>query len=126
MAADPERALKVAHDCGIPLVQRYSIRRAASDDRLLNDVVAALGSSADVELQQLIAEEVLNAFKGRVDIAMPSAWEATYEKLAGSTDESLRERADEIAVALGDRRIFPRMIKQERLLRLARHRYDRT
>jgi putative heme-binding domain-containing protein len=44
-----------------------------------------------------------------VGIAMPEAWASAYERLAASGSGAVRERAEEVAVLLGDRRILPRM-----------------
>lgn len=109
VAAEPARALKLAETCAIPLINRYVLRRAASDNGLLNEVVAAITTAKDAESQLLMLDEMLNAFEGRVDIPMPPAWTAAYDKLITSQHETIRDRADQIAVALGDRRIFPRM-----------------
>lgn len=109
VAADPARALKLDDASAIPLLKRYIIRRAASDNQLLNSVVAAVTASDDADSKLLMLDEMLNAFEGRVDIPMPTAWAPAYDKLVTSDNEAIRQRADQIAVALGDRRIFPRM-----------------
>jgi putative membrane-bound dehydrogenase-like protein len=109
VAADPARALKLSETVAIPLLRRYILRRTASDDQLLNAVVVAISADSNADSQLLALEEMLNAFEGRVDIPMPPAWEAAYDKLAKNDNETIRQRADQIAVALGDRRIFPRM-----------------
>ncbi len=109
VAADPARALKLSETVAIPLLRRYILRRAASDDQLLNAVVVAMSANSNADSQLLALEEMLNAFEGRVNIPMPPAWEAAYDTLAKHDNETIRQRADQIAVALGDRRIFPRM-----------------
>ncbi|MBC8352089.1 MAG: VCBS repeat-containing protein [Planctomycetes bacterium] len=109
VAAEPERALKLGETAAIPLIKRYVLRRAASDNGLLNNVVAAVTTADNAESQLLMLDEMLNAFEGRVNIPMPSAWTAAYDTLIVSKNEAIRQRADQIAVALGDRRIFPRM-----------------
>ncbi|MBI2481143.1 MAG: c-type cytochrome, partial [Planctomycetia bacterium] len=109
VAADPARALKLSETVAIPLLRRYILRRAASDDQLLNAVVVAMSADSNAESQLLVLDEMLNAFEGRVNIPMPPAWESAYDKLRHSDNEAIRQRADQIAVALGDRRIFPHM-----------------
>ncbi|MEO8494997.1 MAG: PVC-type heme-binding CxxCH protein [Planctomycetota bacterium] len=109
VAADPARALKLGQTAAIPILNRYIIRRAASDNQLLNDVVVAVTVAKDADSRLLLLDEMLNAFEGRVDIPMPPAWSSAYDELVASDNESIRQRADQIAVALGDRRIFPRM-----------------
>ena len=57
----------------------------------------------------MIVDEMLQAFEGRVDIAMPPAWDDSYSQLLKSSDASLREKADQIAIIFGDKRLLPRM-----------------
>ncbi len=109
VAADPVRAMKLAKACEVPLVKRLIMRRGAAEDRLLDQVVTALTSSTEPDTQAMILEEMLRAFEGRVNIPMPSAWSPAYDKLLTSGSESIRQRADQVAVVLGDQRIFPRM-----------------
>ena len=109
VAADPARALNLAETTAIPLLRRYILRRAASDDQLLNDVVVAVTLASGADAQLLMLDEMLNAFEGRVNIPLPSAWESAYGELTNSGSEAIRQRADQIAVVLGDQRIFPRM-----------------
>ncbi|MBP87725.1 MAG: cytochrome C [Planctomycetaceae bacterium] len=109
VAADPARAIALADNSRIPLLTRYILRRAASDNRLLDWVVSSLAKAEDAQRQLLLLDEILQAFEGRVDIPMPPSWKVAYEKLTASEMESVRDRADAIAVVLGDRRIFPRM-----------------
>jgi putative heme-binding domain-containing protein len=109
VADHPARAMQFAKTSAIPLVKRFLIRRAASDNELLPHAVALLNESKDAESQLLVLEEILAAFEGRVDIPMPDSWTAAYDSLAKSENETIRQRTDQVAVALGDKRIFPRM-----------------
>jgi len=109
VAADPQRALRLAREAAIPLLTRYIIRRAASDDKLVNHAVTMLNASADESMQLLVLDEMGEAFAGRVNIPQPPAWSAAYDQLAKSSNATIRERADQVAVSLGDCRIFPRM-----------------
>jgi putative heme-binding domain-containing protein len=106
---DPARAIALADQARIPLLGRYILRRAASDNRLLDFVVSSLVQAEDAPRQLLLLDAIQQAFEGRVDIPMPPSWKVAYEKLAASRVDAVRERADAIAVVLGDRRIFPRM-----------------
>ena len=107
--ADSARAIALADSARIPLLTQYILRRAASDNRLLDSVVLSLAEAESVQRQLLLLEAIQQAFEGRVDIPMPASWKVAYEKLMASKTESVRDRADAIAVVLGDRRIFPRM-----------------
>jgi putative membrane-bound dehydrogenase-like protein len=107
--ADPARAIKLAEASKIPLITRYIYRRAASDDKLINHVVDVLAKTTDTARQELVLDEMSRAFEGRVDIPMPPAWKPAYDALAKSDKAAVRDKADRIAILLGDARIFPRM-----------------
>ncbi len=109
VADHPARAMQLAKSSAIPLVKRYLIRRAASENELLPHAVALINESKDAEMQLLVLEEMLAAFEGRVNLQMPESWQAAYDLLSESEDETVRQKADQVAVALGDKRIFPRM-----------------
>jgi putative membrane-bound dehydrogenase-like protein len=106
---DPSRAMTLAASSRIPLITRYIIRRAASDNATLNHVIAALNDAGDNERQSMILDEMLSAFEGRVNIPMPPAWTPAYDRLVKSSDGTIRDKADQVAVVLGDKRIFPRL-----------------
>ncbi len=112
VAADPDRALKLADSCRLDLVTRYILRRTAADNETLDRVAARLAASATPAEQTRILEEVLRAFEGRVDIPMPPSWTAAFENLQRSGDDKVRDLAEQIAVILGDRRIFPKLRAQ--------------
>ena len=106
---DPERAMKLAKASRIPLVTRFLIRRAAVDNQLLPHAVALINESDNAGDHSLVIEEMLHAFEGRVNIPMPESWQDAYARLSKAKDQTLRQKADQVAVALGDQRIFPRM-----------------
>jgi hypothetical protein len=103
---DPPRAIELALTTKIPKLRRFLFRRAAAQNDTLPAVVSALGSAPDIELQQLIMEEMLASFEGRVGIPMPKAWETAYDVLAHSKEQAVRDRADQLAVLFGDQRVF--------------------
>ena len=109
VAEDPRRAMALARVSKIGQLSRFIIRRAAAGDGNLEAVVDSLSSESDTDYQLLILDEIRHSFQGRVDIAMPKAWASAYEPLRQSGNERVRDRADEIAVILGDKRIFPRL-----------------
>ncbi|MGE0757120.1 MAG: PVC-type heme-binding CxxCH protein [Pirellulaceae bacterium] len=104
---DAARALQLASRAQIPQVARFILRRAAADNRTLNDVVLELAAAETPEGQRAIMHEILLAFEGRLNIPMPPAWEKAYRRVADSTDREVRAQATQIAVALGDQRVFP-------------------
>ena len=108
---NPSRAMSLAAASNIPLVKNHIIRRAASGNETLKFVVASLSQTKDTKSQSLILDEMLKAFEGRVNIPMPATWTAAYDVLTKSKSEIVRQQADQVAVILGDKRIFPRMRK---------------
>lgn len=106
--SDVERAMALAQSCKIPQITKYIVRRASASADSLQQVIAAIPSASSAR-SHLILDEVLNAFEGRVDVAMPSSWNDAYTHLLKSDDTKLRDKADRIAVILGDKRILPRM-----------------
>lgn len=105
---DPTRAMQLAKVSQIPLVSKYIMRRAASDPTTINAVVQSL-LDAPAGAQPTILNEILRAFEGQVQVPMPDAWKAAYEQLLASGDPGVIEKADKIALVMGDRRILPRM-----------------
>jgi putative heme-binding domain-containing protein len=51
-------------------------------------------------------QEMMASFEGRVAIPMPDSWKTAYEALAKSKEQSVRDRADQLAVLFGDQRVF--------------------
>lgn len=109
VTTDVKQALAMSTTTRIPLLKRYIIRRAAADNKTLDAVVSRLNQSTSSEEQLLFLEEILQAFQGRVNIPAPPAWQAAYQTLNQSKEVSIRNQADQVAVALGDRRIFPKL-----------------
>lgn len=107
--ANPERAIELAKQSKIEKVSRFIVRRAASKEESTNAAVDWLASVSDPRQQELLLDELRHAFEGRVGIPQPEAWGPAYEALSKSDDAAVREKADQIAVALGDKRILPRM-----------------
>jgi putative membrane-bound dehydrogenase-like protein len=108
VTADPERALELANKSKIPKVSNFIIRRAASDEKSLDSVFKML-TKAHPDGQQVVLNEVLAAFEGRVNIAAPESWKPAYDVLAKSDNAATRDKADQIAVIFGDQRVLPKM-----------------
>ena len=109
VAENPQRAIELALQTKIPLLRSYILRRAAAANETLPEVVAALGSAKDVELQREILNQMMASFEGRVEIPMPESWKATYDFLLTSDQEDIRDKANQLAVLFGDQRVFPPM-----------------
>lgn len=109
VGSDVTRAMKLAATSRLPTISAWIWRRAASDDSTLDQVVAALAAATTPNQRQVFLREILAAFEGRVNIPMPPSWKGAYESLATDADPAIRDQADQIAVILGDRRVFPRL-----------------
>lgn len=109
VTADPERALRLATGSKIPLLTEFIIRRAASDNKTLDAVMAHLTKLGNEKKELMVLNQLLAAFEGRVNIPMPESWTPAYAKLSKSKNADLREKADQVAIVLGDKRILPRM-----------------
>ena len=109
VAENSKRAMELALQTKIPLLRSYILRRASATNETLPAVVAALGSTTDVELQREILTQMMASFEGRVDIPMPESWKTTYDALLKSDQQEIRDRANQLAVLFGDQRVFPPM-----------------
>ena len=109
VAEDSTRAMELALQTKIPLLRSYILRRASATNETLPAVVAALGSTTEVELQREILTQMMASFEGRVDIPMPESWKATYDALLKSDQQDVIDRANQLAVLFGDQRVFPPM-----------------
>ncbi|MEZ6041977.1 MAG: FG-GAP-like repeat-containing protein [Planctomycetaceae bacterium] len=105
---DAKRAMELALQTKIPLLQRYIVRRASVQNDTIAPVVAAL-NTASAETQRLIMDEMLASFEGRVGIPMPEAWQAAYDRLNKSGQQDLADKADQLAILFGDQRVYPKM-----------------
>jgi len=109
VASEPQRAIELAKIAKIDKVARFIVRRAASANESLNAAIEWLASTKDLTTQVMLLDEVRQAFEGRVKIPQPNAWTPAYDVLTKSDDANVRTKADQIAVAFGDKRILPRM-----------------
>jgi putative membrane-bound dehydrogenase-like protein len=107
--ADPRRAITLAKGARIDRVARFIVRRAAATNESLPAAMEWLAQATEPPTQALLLDEIRQAFEGRVNIPQPDAWTPAYDQLLKSTDENIRAKADQIAVAFGDKRILPRM-----------------
>ncbi|MFO1041844.1 MAG: PVC-type heme-binding CxxCH protein [Planctomycetaceae bacterium] len=107
--ADPAKAMTLARNSKLEKVARFIVRRAASSNEAVTAAIEWLASTTNVTQQTLVLDEIRLAFEGRVNIPQPAAWVPAYDALLKSSDPAVREKADAIAVAFGDKRILPRM-----------------
>src|SRR5690606_8846126 len=108
---DPARALALGFESRLHEVRRYVVRRAAADERGLDQVLAALGRTDDVGRRKLMLAEVVQAIRPQSGLEAPAGWDAVYAKLEQSDDATIREQAQFVTVKFGDRSIFPALRK---------------
>ncbi len=109
VTTDTQRAMRLASAARIPLVKGFIYRRAAEENRTLDALTQHLAQINQPQTQRQILHEMLVAFRGRVNIPMPKSWTPAYQKLSKSRDGTVLDLADQVAVVLGDQRIFPKM-----------------
>ncbi len=111
-----ERGVSLAIDARIPQVRRFVARRAAlADDELTEKrdetpsagvaaLTAALGRTESVEVRRDLLAGMLEAYRGRKQVAPPSGWSAVASKLADSGDADLRLRSVQLSLLFGEAR----------------------
>lgn len=109
VADDATRAIALAKSSKIEKVARLIVRRAASTIETTNAAVEWLAAADNAATQQMLLDEIRVALEGRVNIPQPAAWGPAYDRFLTGTDSAIRDKADQIAVAFGDKRILPRM-----------------
>ena len=109
VAVDSRRAISMAKGSQLDRVARFIVRRAASSNDSLGAAIEWLSQSTDPATQVKLLDEISKAFEGRVNIPQPEAWTPAYDGLLKSSSNEVHEKADQIAVAFGDKRILPRM-----------------
>jgi putative membrane-bound dehydrogenase-like protein len=99
VAEQPALALTQAGKGRIPLVARYVARRAVDADRL-EPLVAEIGNTP--AMVQALLEGMRDGLEGRVDLAPPANWPATFDRLKRSKDALLASAAREVSERFGD------------------------
>jgi putative membrane-bound dehydrogenase-like protein len=105
---DPLRALALAGRSRLPIVARYIVRRAASDESSIGQLVVAL-SAADDAAKEWMLTEMLTALATRGRMTAPQSWKSAYETLSRADSNQVRRLADLLAVRLGDGRALPKL-----------------
>ena len=99
VAGNPALALDRASSGSIPVVARYVARRTVDADAL-DPLVAAVGKPSKMHASLL--EGMRDGLEGRVDLAPPATWAATFERLKRSPDSRVARLAVEVAEQFGD------------------------
>jgi putative membrane-bound dehydrogenase-like protein len=113
VVTDRFTSLNVLVVAGVPLVREYVARRLAEHTGAdINNLVSMLGHDpARPDRQRDILRGMQAALSGQRSLQMPARWEATYAKLANSSDPEVRERAMKLAVLFGDEKAIEVMRK---------------
>ena len=97
---DPERALALAGQSEIPVIARFSSRRAVEADAF-EPLVDVIASSASRQVSLL--EGMRAGLEGRrSDLTPPGNWTEIYDELRESGEERVAQLALDIAQLLGD------------------------
>jgi putative heme-binding domain-containing protein len=101
--ADPSRAVALVPEMKIPIVRRYTARRAVLADEEaetagLDALASALVKNQDSAIRQNILDGILDALEGRKDVKGPASWSEVAAKLNESGDPAVRLRADLVSL----------------------------
>ena len=108
VVVDPTKAIQFANQSKIPLLRQYVVRRAASEPKSLNQLLAS-AASLDANAQAMVLTQVQKSLEGQVNVAMPNAWAKAFEVFSAADNDSVRQSAMRLAVVFGDQRIFPQL-----------------
>ncbi|MEM6841568.1 MAG: PVC-type heme-binding CxxCH protein [Bacteroidota bacterium] len=96
---DPERALTIASESGIPMLAEFTARRAIDAD-VPEMLVEQLGKTPTTLVSML--KGARNGLEGRSDLTTPKNWSVIYAKLKQSRNKEVSQLALEIAQQFGD------------------------
>ncbi|MEM6318582.1 MAG: PVC-type heme-binding CxxCH protein [Bacteroidota bacterium] len=97
VVSQPDKALAIAKNAGIPSIARKIARRLVDGD-LLENLVAALEENS-INRRHLL-EGMSNGMAGRNDLKEPTNWASVYQTL--QENATLVQKADEIAQQFGN------------------------
>ncbi len=100
---DPARALKLAIDAKVPMLE-FMVRRISSIDKpeAIENLVATFGTSTDARVQQTVLRGINTALRGRRNAAQPASWPAAYTAISKSNDSELQHQAHVLGTIFGD------------------------
>ena len=109
--SDPARALALAKSSKLSVVARFVVRRAASEPACHEALVAALAAEEDAARLEASLAAAADALRETRGLAAPAGWPALYERVSRDGGAAAREHALRVAVAFGDRNVFPELRK---------------
>ncbi|MEM7386925.1 MAG: c-type cytochrome, partial [Verrucomicrobiota bacterium] len=109
---NPTRALNLAAESAMPILQEWTARRAAeADERALTSLSSALGrKNLAPPVQLAFLKGMRNGLEGRTDLTAPSNWKKAYDLLAGSKDKTVARLSTELSQQFGDTEAAMKMI----------------
>jgi putative membrane-bound dehydrogenase-like protein len=104
--ADPSRAIALVPEIKIPVVRRYTARRAVLADEGaktagLEALAGELAKNHESVIRQDILDGILDALEGRKDVKGPASWSEVAAKLNESGDPAVKLRADLVSLRFG-------------------------
>jgi putative membrane-bound dehydrogenase-like protein len=102
--ADASRALNLALHAKLPNLLPLMVRRvsAIGTPEAIELLVAAVGEARSDAVRLTLVEGLIDALKGRRQVAMPAGWMKVYTALQASADTRLRSQATALALTFGD------------------------
>lgn len=97
--ANPDTALSIAEEAGIPQLARFIARRAVDADAM-EAVIAHAGKASKNQLHLL--EGLHDAMDGRYDLAAPASWKNLYDNIRKSRKPGVAPLALAISQQFGD------------------------
>ena len=101
---DAARAMKLAADGKIPLVNSFMVRRIAKigTPEALGVLTARLQQVDDADGQLLMLAAINEGLKGRRQVPMPEAWSGVSARLMNSKHAKVNAEATSLALTFGD------------------------
>ncbi len=116
VAAEPERALKLAQTCRIPLITSHVARRLAEMENGLPYLIKAVAELDDPAIMKVFLQAAADGLQGRVGVPAPEAWETAYPKIkqtsAKGETTALLDLRLLLAICFGDQRALPELRQQ--------------
>ena len=102
--ADLPRALALADQCKLPIVNQYIARRAADGTNKPNiaTVIAHLGQSKNDELKKSMLIGLREALAGQRNVGLPDGWAKVFPLLMASKSGDVRAGAIDLGLVFGD------------------------
>ncbi len=116
VAAEPERALKLAQTSRIPLITSHVARRLAEMENGLQYLIKAVAELDDPTIMKVFLQAAADGLQGRVGVPAPAAWQTAYPKIEQTSTKgeasALLDLRLLLAICFGDQRALPELRQQ--------------